>query len=1689
MLSQTHPSPPNLFISQTCCKTDQNTPPNAVVLSNALVSVPINTNEQGELYPLPLFWTGIGRSWKLIFLFLFFCTNISNLFAQNQAPFVDTLSHCTAIMTPIVICNPYTDPNGDPVAIVDGYTTFNCSLTFLSDSCIRYTPLPAFSGTDTVFLQICDNQVPNACSESVIIVHVGCIAPIAQNDQLTISPTSVIINSQVINTNNGYNGVTIDVGVNDDPICNNTLQVTELDNLPAHGDFEINQTHITYIPDAGFTGTDQFSYIICNDCNKCDTATVNINIQAQTGTQCTNNYNDCTSPFTPLQLCPAFCNLPANQIATISADALNGSLNLPQNDCFTYIPDAVFTGTDIVTFIACNTNATVCDTTHIVVTISETCGSNPPIAQDDILQSVFDLTVVIDATNNDSDPDGQTFEITSFTQPLHGELLLLGNVFIYTPDGGFVGEDSFVYTICDEIGMCDVAVVQLNIVEPCENLTYEFCTPNFTQPVDICVQFCDLTGTEGIHIEHASTTFNCSIHVLNDSCIRYTPLPGFVGTDWVTLVGCNNAGLCDTITATVNVGCTVPHAANDAVTTNNNSTVNINVLTNDVEECGYTLSSAMLFPPQHGSSSLNPDGSFSYTPNNNYTGTDMVTYLSCNNCTPARCDTAVIFITIENNEDTTDIVLPNIYAQPDVVQTRFNTSITIPIFANDLGEGFVIDAFSLPSHGAVATVPGQGLLYVPENNFSGIDYFTYQICNANNECSQTLVSITVLPQGAPQQAPYAHNDLATTNLGIMVNIHPLWNDNDPENGNLFFQANDPEHGTITQSGSVITYTPDNGFSGIDVFDYVLCDNVMLCDTAQIVVAVGVNFENHYPLAYNDNQTASIGDPTNADLLLNDVEPDNNPLSITIISPPAYGTASINPNNLIATYTPTANFDGLDYFIYMICDNQFPILCDTAYVTITVGEGNVAPIAQNDIVFNTQNESITIHPLSNDGDANNPDSELNISITEQGQHGNATSNGQQINYSPQNNFVGTDTITYTVCDPNNLCDTAQIYITTELPPNAQPDLKNTTINTVVNIQVLSNDEGSNIIITTVSDPEHGTTSINSNGTIAYIPDEGFIGEDYFEYQICNSQGYCDEAIVNITVSNTNNLPPNAVNDIASTTLNTSVEIFVTTNDSDPNEPIANITISNVQQGQHGTTFVINNGTTIIYMPNPTFMGIDTFEYQLCDNGTPPLCDIATVAVSVGTGQLPNQAPIALSDYENTELNVSVNISVLNNDFDPNPNDTIHVSDYTTPQHGNIVWQNNFFIYTPTTNFQGTDFFIYTICDNGIPNLCDTAFVQIVVTPSTNSADIIDFTNEDEDIIFCIEDYLNLPSSIDTIIIYSTPQNGSPYYVPNNACIAYSPEQNFVGTDQFSIGLCSDNGICDTINIGIIITPKNDIPIANDDTAITDMNTSVNINVIINDIEPDNEEIDLVLVSDALNGITEITPQGILYIPNANFWGNDTFTYTIIDPLGWSSEATVIVTVINNQISNNIQAIDDNKTIEINTPILINVLSNDIYSTDATIGMSILTQPQHGAATLNISSINYTPAINFQGEDSFVYVICSNAICDTATVWIVVSTDEEQNCIPEIAQAFSPNNDNINDTWLIGNLNNCAEKISLKIYNRWGDLVYFVQEYNNTKAWNGTNNNKDVPDGSYFYILDLDYTKDDNNKLSGFIELKR
>ena len=281
-----------------------------------------------------------------------------------------------------------------------------------------------------------------------------------------------------------------------------------------------------------------------------------------------------------------------------------------------------------------------------------------------------------------------------------------------------------------------------------------------------------------------------------------------------------------------------------------------------------------------------------------------------------------------------------------------------------------------------------------------------------------------------------------------------------------------------------------------------------------------------------------------------------------------------------------------------------------------------------------------------------------------------------------------------------------------------------------------------------------------------------------------------------------------------------------------------------------------------------------------------------------------------------------------------------------------------------------------------------------TLTTIEDSVIAFTSSD-----LLENDFDLERDLLTIISIDTSgMIGTLDYNLAGSDLTYNPMANYYGDDFFSYILSDGNGGLDTASVDISITPVDDKPVAVDDILTVNEDSTVTIYVLSNDVEVDGDQL-LIQSIDTTGTVGHVNiNQGNLtltYTPIPDYFGSDTLHYTITDGhVGGSDTADVIVTVTS--INDLPVAVDDNFSTAEDTSLTIlisELLSNDTDTeTETLLLQSIITTNTTGLVIIDPgdSSITYTPAADFNGDDSFIYIISDGSGgTDTATVQITVT----------------------------------------------------------------------------------------------------
>ena len=462
-------------------------------------------------------------------------------------------------------------------------------------------------------------------------------------------------------------------------------------------------------------------------------------------------------------------------------------------------------------------------------------------------------------------------------------------------------------------------------------------------------------------------------------------------------------------------------------------------------------------------------------------------------------------------------------AAPDLATVNEDSSITLDVLGNDSdpdGDTLTIIGASAPN-GTVIVNPDGTLTYTPNPDYHGTDTVTYTMSDGQGGSATSTVTVTVSPIN---DAPVAAPDTATTPEDTPIVIDVLGNDSDVDGDTLTITAATASHGSVTVNpDGTLTYTPNPDYHGPDSIAYTISDGQG--GTHGATASVTVTPVNDGPVAVPDSANATEGIPTTLDVLANDSDPDGDPLTIASVTSGAGGAAVLNSDGSV-TFTPDANFHGTATFTYTASDGS--LTSNTATVSITVNPVNDLTAGDDSAAGN---EDTTISGSVAANDSTTSGGTLSYAVASGVTNGTLVFNNAtgSYDYTPNANFAGTDSFTYTVTDAASGESATQTVSITVNPVNDAPVAADTSISTNEDIAVSSNlpaatdVDGDSVSYAVESNAAHGVVAIAADGSYTYTPNANWSGTDSFTYTISDGQGGIDTATVSVNVTPVADVP--------------------------------------------------------------------------------------------------------------------------------------------------------------------------------------------------------------------------------------------------------------------------------------------------------------------------------------------------------------------------------------------------------------------------------------------------------------------------------------------------------------------------------------------------------------------------------------
>ncbi|HAV1369273.1 TPA: tandem-95 repeat protein, partial [Vibrio parahaemolyticus] len=450
----------------------------------------------------------------------------------------------------------------------------------------------------------------------------------------------------------------------------------------------------------------------------------------------------------------------------------------------------------------------------------------------------------------------------------------------------------------------------------------------------------------------------------------------------------------------------------------------IKVLGNDTfEGDGKVVSLDTNNGPANGMVSVNPDGSVTYTPNDNYVGKDTFTYVVTSGGV-SESTTVTVNVTPVNDAPV---------AKDDIATTQEDTAVTIDVLSNDTdvdGDKLSIQSATVPeAQGKVEIVDGK-LVFTPAENFNGHAEITYTVTDGALT-DQATVKVTV---NAVNDTPVVESNIADQALAedftpYTIDLNTAFSDVDNVDGELTFSVSGNSNIQVAIVNGIATITPTADWNGSETLTFTATDpsGESVSQTVDFTVAPVVDIEA-------DSTNVVEDTPTIINVLGNDTfEGKDKVVSLDAENGPKNGTVTVN-NDGTVTYTPDDNYVGKDTFTYVVTSGG---VSESTTVTVNVTPVNDAPVAKDDIATTQEDTAVTIDVLSNDTDVDGDKLSIQSATVPEAQGKVEIVDGKLV-FTPAENFNGQAEITYTVTD-GQLTDEAKVTVTVN-PVNDAPTIK-------------------------------------------------------------------------------------------------------------------------------------------------------------------------------------------------------------------------------------------------------------------------------------------------------------------------------------------------------------------------------------------------------------------------------------------------------------------------------------------------------------------------------------------------------------------------------------------------------------------------------------------------------------------------
>ncbi|EGQ9422506.1 tandem-95 repeat protein [Vibrio parahaemolyticus] len=1356
-------------------------------------------------------------------------------------------------------------------------------------------------------------------------------APNAKNDVITTEEDTA---------------VTIDVLVNDSDVEGDVLSIQSASVPSEQGSVDIVDGKLVFTPAENFNGEATITYIV-TDGDLTDEAKVTVTVTPVNDSPVAVDDTVSTQEDTVviIDVLPNDSDVDGDKLSIQSASVPKeqGTVEVVDGK-LVFTPAENFNGDAEITYTV--TDGQLTDEAKVTVTVNPV--NDAPTIKVDAVESITEDAVSTDtviATLEVADTDTPEDQLTvSLENNSNGYFVLVGDEVKLTQAGvDAVNNDelnlkdlTISASVSDGVNPTandsdSLIVNRVNDAPTVENAIadQELSEDFATYTIDLNYAFKDSDSALNFSVSGNS---NVLVSIEN-GIATISPTADWNGSETLTFTATDPSG--ESISQTVNftVAPVADIVADKATVVEDTPTI-IKVLGNDTfEDDGKVVSLDINNGPANGTVSVNPDGSVTYTPNDNYVGKDTFTYVVTSGGV-SESTTVRVDVTPVNDAPV---------AKDDTAITDEDTPVTIDVLPNDTdvdGDKLSIQSATVPeAQGKVEIVDGK-LVFTPAENFNGHAEIIYTVTDGELT-DEAKVTVTVNPVN---DAPTIKVDAVESITEDAVNTDTVVatltvRDTDTPEDQLTVSLENNSNGYFVLVGNEVKLTQ----AGVDAVNN---DELNLKDltisasvsdgvnpTASDSDSLVVNRVNDAPTVENAIADQELSeDFASYTIDLNDAFKDSD--SALNFSVSGNSNVLVSIENGIVTISPTADWNGSETLMFTATDPSGESVSQTVNFT-------VAPVA--DIVADkatvVEDTPTIIKVLGNDTfegddqvvslDTNNGPANGTVSVNPDG----------SVTYTPNDNYHGADSFTYIVTSGGvSESTTVNVDVTpVNDAPMAKDDIATTQEDTAVTIDVLPNDsdvDGDKLSIQSASAPEaQGKVEI-VDGKLVFIPAENFNGHVEITYTVTDGQ-LTDEAKVTVTVNPVDDAPTikvDAVESITEDAVSTDT-IVATLEVADTDTPEDQLTVS-LENNSNGYFVLVGDEVKL------TQAGVDAVN-----NDELNLKDL-TISASVSDGVNPtandsdslivnrvNDAPtIKVDAVESiTEDAVSTDTVVA----------TLTVRDTDTPEDQLTVSlennSNGYFVLVGNEvklTQAGVD-----AVNNDELNLKDltiSASVSDGVNPTASDSDslIVNRVNDaptvenaiadqelSEDFATYTIDLNDAFKDSDSALNFSVSGNSNVLVSIENGIATISPTADWNGSETLTFTATDPSGESISQTVNFTVAPVADI-VADKATVVED--TPTIIKVLGNDtFEDDGKVVSLDTNNGPANGTVSVNPDGsVTYTPNDNYVGKDTFTYVVTS--GGVSESTTVTV--------NVTPVNDKPESEDFTHVADDQLTHVVFDTD-------------------------------------------------------------------------------------------------------------------------------------------------------------